>query len=346
MKKIISILFILILIFAGYMAWLLFGSGTSFTEKSKYFYIYPNQANKTAILDTLRKKNFIKHPKVFEWLADRMKYWNYIKPGKYEIKKEASMFSIIRMLRNGTQAPVNLVITKIRTKEDLAHLVGNHFECDSLHMIRFLNNGDSLKAYSLDTQTVMTAVLPNTYTYFWNTNASKIFQKLYDDSQEFWTKERKQLAADHNLTPEKAYILASIIEEETNAETDKPNIASVYLNRVEKNMPLQADPTIKFAMKNFRLKRIYEKYLFIESPYNTYRNKGLPPGPICTPSRETLDAVLNSPKTEYLYFVANSDLSGTHVFTTNYTDHMKYAKEYQQVLNKLDSVNKAKQSLQ
>ena len=231
-----------------------------------------------------------------------MKYWNYIKPGKYEIKKDASIFSIIRMLRNGQQAPVNLVITKIRTKEDLAHLVGNRFECDSLHMIRFLNNGDSLKDYSLDTQTVMTAVLPNTYTYFWNTNARKIFQKLYDDSQEFWTKERKQQAADHNLTPEKAYILASIIEEETNAETDKPNIASVYLNRIEKSMPLQADPTIKFAMRNFRLKRIYEKYLFVESPYNTYRNKGLPPGPICTPSRETVDAVLNSPKNRIFIF--------------------------------------------
>ena len=217
------------------------------------------------------------------------------------------------------------------------------FECDSVQVINFLNNDDSLKKYSLDTNTVMAAVVPDTYTYFWNITPDKIFRKIFDNSQKFWNDERKKKATDHGLTPVQACTLASIIEEETNSKTDKPNIASVYLNRMEKGMPLQADPTIKFALKDFGLKRIYEKYLFVESPYNTYQNKGLPPGPICTPSRETIDEVLDSPKTDYLYFVAKSDLSGNSVFTTNFKDHMKYAREYQEVLNKLDSQNKAKQ---
>jgi UPF0755 protein len=346
MKKILLILLILILAAGSYFAWLALGPGTSFPEKSKYLYIRTSAATKKAVLDSLQKNKFIKSPKVFQLMGDQLKYWKSIKPGRYEIKNGTSLYSMIKILRNGQQTPVNLVITKIRLKEDLARMVGNRFECDSSQMITFLNNEDSLKQYGLNSLTVMTAVLPNTYTYFWNTTPRKIFQKLYDKSKEFWTPERKQLATNHGLSTEQVYILASIIEEETNSKSDKPNIASVYLNRIEKKMPLGADPTIKFAMKEFGLKRIYSKYLQVESPYNTYRNTGLPPGPICTPSEETIDAVLYSTKTDYIYFVAKSDLSGSHVFTTNYADHLKYAKEYQKVLNKLDSANKARQSMQ
>ena len=140
-------------------------------------------------------------------------------------------------------------------------------------------------------------------------------------------------------------VLASIIDEETNKASDRPNIASVYLNRIKKGMPLQADPTVKFAMRDFGLKRILNAHLKTASPYNTYLNKGLPPGPICTPATETIDAVLNAPSTDYLYFVANSNFDGTHIFTSNYADHMKYARLYQQeltvLLNKKDSARKA-----
>ena len=344
MKKILLFLFIILLAAACYFTYLALGPGTAFTEKSKYLYISTTAANKKAVLDSLQKNKFIKSPKVFQLMADQLKYWKNIKPGRYEFKNGTNLYSMIKILRNGQQSPVNLVITKIRLKEDLARMVGTRFECDSTEMITFLNHEDSLKQFGVNPVTVMTAVLPNTYTYFWNTTPQKIFQKLYDKSKEFWTPQRKELATNRGLSTDQVYTLASIIEEETNAKTDKPNIASVYLNRIEKRMPLQADPTIKFAMKSFGLKRIYTKYLLVESPYNTYRNTGLPPGPICTPSEATIDAVLNSPKTDYIYFVANSDLSGTHVFTTNYADHLKYAREYQKVLNKLDSANKARQS--
>jgi UPF0755 protein len=157
------------------------------------------------------------------------------------------------MLRNGHQTPVKLVITKLRTREDLARLTGNKFEFDSIQMLRFLTTSDSLKSYDLDSTTVMSAIIPDTYTYFWNSTPSVVFEKLYDESKKFWTSERKQQAQAHGLTPIQAYTLASIIEEETNNNNEKANIASVYLNRMNKGMPLQADPTIKFALRDFGL---------------------------------------------------------------------------------------------
>ncbi|HWJ28217.1 MAG TPA: endolytic transglycosylase MltG [Flavisolibacter sp.] len=210
-------------------------------------------------------------------------------------------------------------------------------------MMFFLNSADSLKKYGVDTQTVMSVIIPDTYTYFWNSTPSVLFQKMYDANKRFWTDERKEKATAHGLTPVQAYVLASIVEEESNNHAEQGNIASVYLNRMNKGMPLQADPTIKFALHNFGLKRIYEKYLLVESPYNTYKNKGLPPGPICTPSKKTLEAVLDAPQTDYLYFVANSNFNGTHVFSNSYQEHMQNAHLYQQALNHADSLRKEKE---
>jgi UPF0755 protein len=193
----------------------------------------------------------------------------------------------------------------------------------------------------------MTLIIPDTYFLNWNSSPKKILSRLKDEQQKFWNKnDREQKAALLNLTQNQVYILASIVEEETNKNDEKGNIASVYINRLNKGMPLAADPTIKFALKDFALKRIYYGQLMMASPYNTYRNKGLPPGPICTPSAYTIDAVLNAPRTDYLFFVARSDFSGYHQFTSNFAEHDKYAKLYQQALNEeiakrmQDSLNK------
>ena len=236
-------------------------------------------------------KNKTQHVKHLQLIMNRFqKYKLYVKLIKYKffIKKGMSVFALVRMLKNDQQSPVDLVVTKFRTKEEFARRIGKEFETDSMQMIRFLSNNDSLKHYDLDTNTWACAIIPNTYTYFWNSTPTKIFSKLYAASKKFWTDDDKQKLAKNNLTPTEACILASIIEEETNVKADKGKIASVYINRINKGISLQADPTIKFAMKDFGLKRIYEKYLTVESPYNTYINKGLPPGPICTPSAETL----------------------------------------------------------
>jgi UPF0755 protein len=310
-----------------------FFSNTDFDDKSKFLYIHTGRATKDNVMRTLEEGSLIKNPGSFNMLATQMDVWQSLRPGRYEIKKGTSLFELARMLRNGQQSPVNLVITKIRTKENLAALIGKRFETDSASVMAFLNNPDTLRRYDLDTNTVMTVVFPNTYTYLWTSNMPGIFKKLIAEHKKVWNEERRRKADSLGLGTSKAYILASIIEEETTNNTEKGLIASVYMNRLSKNMSLGADPTVKFALRNFALKRIYEKHLTVESPYNTYRNRGLPPGPICTPSVATLDQVLNAPKTDYLFFVAKKDFSQGHVFTSKYQEHLKYAREYQQALN-------------
>jgi UPF0755 protein len=342
MKKILLLLFFAAIIIGGIAAWQALTPGTAFDEKNKFFVIEEGKTDKASVLETLEKKYIIKHTLVFSLLASQMKVWDKLKPGKYEVKNGATLLSIARMLRNNHQAQINLVINKLRTKADLAKLISKNFSSDSLTVIDFLSTNDSLKDYNVDTSTVFTIIIPDTYVFYWNTSLRKIFNKLNDAHTNFWRKnDRTQKATAIGFAPQQAYILASIVEEETNLTDDKYKIASVYINRLNTNMALQACPTIKYAMNDFTLTRIYEKYLFNPSPYNTYRVKGLPPGPICTPSPKTIDIILNAPKTDYLYFVATSDFSGHSHFSSNFAEHMQYAKEYQHAL---DERMKAKQS--
>lgn len=334
MKKIIFILLGVALMTAAWFGLKIVGPVTWFKPPVKYLYIPSDNATEENVMQLLEKDSILRGSISFTWLAGRMNYWQQIKPGRYKIASGASALTILRLLRNGQQSPVNLVITKIRTKEELASLAGRRFECDSLSVIQFLNNNDSLQQFGLDSITVMTAVFPDTYTFYWNTTPGKIFSKLLRQYNNFWTAERILQAKEKGLTPQTAYILASIVEEETNKNDEKGNVASVYLNRMKKGMKLGADPTVKFALRDFGLKRIYHKHLSVESPYNTYKVTGLPPGPICTPSVKTIEEVLRSPETDYLYFVAKSDFSGYHSFAVTYDDHLKYARLYQEALNK------------
>ena len=231
-----------------------------------------------------------------------------------------------------------MVITKLRTVNDLAAKIAANFECDSAAMMGILDNSDSMHKYGVDANTVMTAVIPNTYSILWNSSPSRIFRKLYSEKEKFWNEERKKKATDMKMTPEEVYTLASIVDEETNKEADKGNVASVYINRINSGQRLEADPTIKFALKNFGLKRIRKSHIDAcsGSPYNTYYIKGLPPGPICTPSSKTIDAVLNAPVTDYLFFVARPDWSGLSNFTRSFQEHQVNARNYQRFL---DSIN-------
>ncbi|MGZ3914198.1 MAG: endolytic transglycosylase MltG [Flavisolibacter sp.] len=329
MKKLVLVVLILLIVAAGILGWVFLGPATGFSSSKKILYIRTEGATKEAVLDSLKTNKIISNNTAFNWLANRMDLWKNLKPGRYDIKKGSSLLSIVRMLHSGRQTPVNLVITKIRTKEDLARLVGNKFECDSLQFIRFLNSNDSLAPFKVDTLVAMSAVLPDTYTYFWTATPSLIFRKFYETSKNFWTEERKKKAEAHGLTPLQAYILASIVEEETTNNLEKDTIASVYLNRYNKGMPLQADPTLKFAVRDFSIKWIHGNILDIASPYNTYKNKGFPPGPICTPSKKTIDAVLAAPPTPYYYFVANTRLNG-HLFSESFEEHVKKAQAYRE----------------
>ncbi len=330
-KRVTLIILALVIIIFGFAGWKFFGP-TIRVPKEKFFFVSTGGTYED-VKANLNDLKIISGGKWFDWAARMIGYKN-VKPGRYEIKKGMSLAGLVRVLKNGRQTPVNLVITKLRTKESLASRVGNSFECDSTQMILFLNDRDSLKVYGLDSNTVMSAAMPFTYTIKWNTTPRKIFDRFYTAYKTFWTAERKKKADSLGLSPAEVSTLASIIDEETNSATDKPLVASVYLNRIAKGMPLQADPTLKYALKNFELKRILNEHKDVQSPYNTYANKGLPPGPICTPALETIEAVLDSPKTDYLYFVANSTFDGSHIFTNNYAEHMKYARLYQRELNK------------
>jgi UPF0755 protein len=341
-KRIIVIVLLVLLITAGFAAWKIFGASVSVPE-SKYIYIKTGSSYADMRKELLDKK-VISSTGWFDLVAKRVNYES-VKPGRYEIKHGMSLYRLVRMLQYGRQTPVNFVIVKFRTKEDFARRIGTYLECDSATAMSFLQNADSLKNYGIDSNSWYTKVIPNTYSLYWNTSPSKIFKKIFSAADDFWTAERKQKAAALGISTAEVITIASIVEEETNAAADKPLITSVYLNRVQKGMPLQADPTVKFAMKDFGLKRIYQKHLTYPSPFNTYIHTGLPPGPICTPSVQTIDAVLSSPQTDYIYFVANSDLKGGSVFTSNYQDHLKYAKLYQQALDSLFKKRQQKDSL-
>jgi UPF0755 protein len=333
MKKLILYLFLLALIAGGIAAGVFLGKGTAFEEKSRYVVIEEGKTDKASVTKALEDNGIIKYGTAFGLLGSQMHIWEKIKWGKYEVKKGQSLLDIARMLRNGKLAEIKLVINKVRTKEDLARLIGKNFYADSATVLNFLNNDDSLNRFGVTSSTAFTFMVPDTYIFYWNTPLSKMFTRIYDASTKFWqTNNRKQKAESLGFTPREVYIIASIVEEETNAAEDKGKIASVYMNRMAKGMPLQADPTIRFALNDFAMNRVYEKHTRVPSPYNTYLNRGLPPGPICTPSAKTIDAVLDAPKTDYLYFVAKPDLKGGSNFAANYAEHLKYAKAYQQAI--------------
>lgn len=270
-------------------------------------------------------------------LADWFGYWDHIKPGRYVIKNGASIFNIFRHLHGGKQTPVKLTINKLRTKKDLAVFIGEKLECSTSDLFKFINNADSLSDLGLDPDKVMTIIIPNTYDIYWNTSPRTFLERMQKESNKFWTNSRLEKVKNLEISKEEVYIVASIIEEETNDNDEKPIMASLYLNRMRKGMNLGADPTIKFAVGDFSIKRVTFNHInsTASNPYNTYKNKGLPPGPICTPSIPSIDAVLKGVKTDYLYFCAKPDFSGNHNFASSDVEHMENAKKYRRFLDSL-----------
>ena len=337
MKKFILGMVLLLLLAGCFAGWRILGSGTDFSSDNYYLYIRTGMSY-PEVLGLLEHDTVLKSTAFFDWVAKRMDYPGNVRAGKYEIHKDMSVLGIVRMLHNGRQSPVKIVITKFRTPEGFAGAVGKKLECDSDAIAAFIHNNDSLREFGVDSSTFLTIVLPNTYTYFWNITPSALFRKMYAYYKSWWTPARIAAAKTRGLTPASATILASIVEEETTVQSDKGKIASVYLNRMSKGIRLSADPTIKYALRDFELRRIYDKYLQTASPYNTYIHEGLPPGPICTPSEATLDAVLNAPSTDYLYFVAKPDFSGYSNFAATYKEHLAFAKAYRDALDRQDSI--------
>lgn len=341
-RKLVMALFIILVLGAAIIGYLFFTSATAFSEKSKFLYIRSDKATYDHLLQSIKDSPFVENTGSFDFLARRMSLHERVKPGRYEIEKGMSLVNIVRMLRNGRQSPINFTIAKVRTKEGLAGMIGGKFECDSADVMEFFNNPDSLKRFGVNTDNFMVMVIPDTYSYFWNNSPGQVLDKFHKAYERIWTEERRAQAKQLGLSPEQAVILSSIVEEETNAVDEKGTMASVYLNRLRRGEPLGADPTVRYALKDFGLKQILYGHLKTESPYNTYRNKGLPPGPICTPSQETLDAVLQSKPTNYMYFVAKSDFSGKHEFSETFEEHIAKANAFRKELKKQQDIRDGK----
>jgi len=305
----------------------------SSNEKETYLYV-PTGTTFDQLMNIIQDRHLVIRTESFRWVAQELKLDENVHPGRYKIQRGMSNLDLVKLLRSGRQTPVKLVLKKFRLKKDLAGFVATKLEIDSNVFLTALNDDVYMQRYGLDANNSMAMFIPNTHELYWNTSLDKFMEKMHDEYDKFWNASRVAKAKALDLTPQQATVLASIVEEETNANAEKDDIASVYLNRMRKGMLLQADPTVKFAVGNFELRRVTSAYTSYISPYNTYVSLGLPPGPICTPSPKTIDAVLSAGDTDYVFFCADPDRPGYHLFASNYTDHMRNAARYQQYLNK------------
>lgn len=309
-----------------------FFSSFSIKKTTQYVYI-DNDDTTDSIYAKLSPIASIHAMSGFRTLVRHSTYGNNIKTGRYAIKEGEGTFKVFRHLKNGMQSSVNLTIPSVRTLDKLAGALSQHLMLDSAEIYHALTDQSTCQKYGYDTLTIACMFIPNTYDIYWNVTLDKFLSRMQKENKKFWNFEREQKAKGMGLNENQIYTMASIIDEETANDGEKPMIAGMYYNRLKAGMPLQADPTIKYALKQFELKRIYNNMLYIKSPFNTYKNIGLPPGPIRIPSVAGIDAVLNHVHHDYLYMCAKEDFSGTHNFARTYTEHMQNAHKYSQALN-------------
>ena len=318
-----------------YFAYILFAPNIFPKTGEKAFLCIPDSSTFNDVTRLLEKDANVLTLFSFKQVAGILHYGEKIRSGRYELKRGMNNFQLVRILRSGRQTPVRLTFNNMRTKQQLAARLGSELMADSTSILKLLNDTAFLATYHLNPATSISLFIPNTYEVFWNVNANQLFDRMNREYTKFWTDDRKAKAAAIPLTPSEVSTLASIVEEETNNKTDRPKVAGLYINRLKKGMPLQADPTLKFAVGDFSLKRIGIKQILFISPYNTYRNHGLPPGPIRVATESGIDAVLNYAHHNYIYMCASETLNGEHKFASNWADHQANAKKYQQKLNEL-----------
>lgn len=298
--------------------------------------IIPLHATYGQVLDSLKKHEIIQDYKAFDWVAKRKKYTESIKPGKYLLDKGLNTNEIINMLRSGNQQPVQVTFNNLRFITELAGAVAKYIQPDSLELLQKFTDPAIHEKYGFTESTFHCMFIPNTYEFYWTTTADQFLERMSMEYKHFWNEERRSKAAKMGLTPEEVMTVASIVQEESNKKDEKPIIAGLYLNRIKRGMPLQADPTVKFALGNFRIKRVLKSHLEIDSPYNTYKYPGLPPGPINFPEISSINAVLNSVNTSYIYMCARQDFSGYHNFAKSLSQHNENARKYKAALDSLE----------
>ena len=328
-RKNIEVIGSIIVIGVLSICFLLFSSMSNSGE-TKYIFINHND-NIDSVYHKLEKVSTKHSLWTFKLLATLFSYKDHIRPGRYTIGKSGALMTF-RNFRNGKQSSISITLRSVRTLGDLATDVSRKLTFSRKELMDSLTSESVCRKYGYTPKNIIAMFIPNTYDFYWNTTLSDFLDKLYTENTRFWNFDRTKKAENDGLNKEEVMTLASIVDEEASNESEMPKIAGIYINRLRRNMPLQADPTVKFALGKFEAHRIYHKWLSYDSPYNTYKYKGLPPGPIRIPTVAAIDAVLNYVHHNYLYMCAKEDFSGTHNFAETYEEHSVNAAKYAKAL--------------
>lgn len=329
-KKIFITVSIIFFVIISFFAIVLFFPNT----KNKTLFVrIPTNSTLTQVTDSLQNMELLRSTFLFK-VASKVLFYNDIRPGYYKVEPKENNLKLILRLRKGQHYPVTFTFNNLRTKEDFINKTAYRFLFTPEELRRLLNDESYLAKYGFTPQNVVAAFIPDTYEIYYDVTAEDFFEKLYGYYQKFWEGEREKKAKAIGLSPTEVVTLASIVEEENLKGGEEAIIAGLYINRLNKGMKLQADPTVKFAWGDFSLTRIYNKHLEIDSPYNTYLYNGLPPGPIRIPAPSTVDSVLDYTRHNYLFMCAKEDFSGKHNFAATDKEHAANARKYHQALNR------------
>lgn len=338
LKKIIIAIFLILLIgggIGGYYAYkTIYQSNVNLGDKKSEIIYIPTGSTFEDVIRILGENNILKNRSTFELLAEKKKYKNNIKPGKYRILAKMSNNALVNLLRAGIQEPIKINFNGLHTLDELMARVGRRIEADSNALRQAIRDNGYLSKYGFNQNNIQALFIPNTYEFYWNTSVDQFFERMAKEYKTFWNAERKKKAKAINYSQTEVMTLASIVQGEQCCDNEeKKIIAGLYINRLNDNMPLQSDPTVIFAIGDFTIQRVSTEQTRFDSPYNTYVNKGLPPGPIGFAQQSSIDAVLNYDKNDYIYMCAKEDLKGKHYFAKTYEQHKVYAKKYHDALN-------------
>ncbi|MBR1514429.1 MAG: endolytic transglycosylase MltG [Bacteroidales bacterium] len=330
---VLGILFIFALAFGYWLYKTVMSPNVQTTDGKEVELFIPTGSDYNQVKNLLAETHCITNEKSFDWVAQKKELPANIHPGHYILKNGMSNNLLVNMLRGGLQTPVKVKFNNMRDVDQLAGRIAQQIEADSASIANLLHNQQYVNQLGFNPYTLPALFLPDTYEFYWNTDAEGFVNRIFQEYNKFWNEERKQQAQAKGLTPVQVSTLAAIVNKETNMTDEMPRVAGVYINRLKNNWLLQADPTLIFAWNDYSIRRVLDRHKEIESPYNTYKYIGLPPGPICIPSIAAIKAVLNAEDHHYFYFCAKEDFSGYHNFAKTLAEHNRNAAKYQQALN-------------
>ena len=332
--KLIIIFFAVAFIIVGIRGYQLYQYIFRENVKTDFVLYIDNNENYDQVADNLLKNNVLTSIKAFRWVSKKKDYPKAVKPGRYLLKKGMNTNQLVNILKSGLQTPLNVTFNNVRTKEQLAGKVSKYLQADSLSILNLFSDENQIQKYGFTKERYSVMFIPDTYEFYWTTTAQGFADRMRLEYEKFWNIKRREKAEEIKLSPVEITILASIVQAETAKNDELKRVAGLYINRLKQGMFLQADPTVKYAVGDYSLKRILNAHLEFDSPYNTYKYAGLPPGPINFPETSAIDAVLNFEKHKYYYMCAKEDFSGYHNFAASLSEHNRNAARYRAALDK------------